>query len=51
MLLWVPGQSGIQGNEDADALTRKGSGNPLLGLEPAIPVSPCVGRLKMRSGW
>jgi ribonuclease HI len=23
MLLWVPGHSGIQGNEDTDALARK----------------------------
>jgi ribonuclease HI len=38
MLHWVPGNSGIQGNKDADALARKGSSKPFLGHEPAIPI-------------
>jgi hypothetical protein len=48
MLLWVPGHSGIQGNEDADALVRKGGNNSFLGPEPVIPVSPCVGGRKIK---
>jgi hypothetical protein len=47
MLLWVPGQSGIQ-DEDADALVRKASSNPFLSPEPAILISQCVGRLKIK---
>jgi hypothetical protein len=48
MLLWVSVHSGIQDNVDADALARKGSSNPFLGPQPVIPVSPCVGMLKIR---
>jgi hypothetical protein len=46
--LWVPGHSGIQGNQDEDTLAMKGSSNLLLGSEPAIPISPCVGSLKIK---
>lgn len=35
-LLWVPGHSSIGGNEQADALAREGSKQPLLGPEPAL---------------
>jgi hypothetical protein len=48
MLLWVPGNSRVQGNGDADVLARKGQNNPLLGLELAILISPCVDRLKVK---
>jgi hypothetical protein len=48
MLLWVSVHSGIQDNVDADALARKGSSNTFLSPKPTIPVSPCVGRLKIK---
>lgn len=41
-LLWVPGHSGIAGNEEADALAREGSLNKLIGPEPGIKVPPSV---------
>jgi hypothetical protein len=47
MLLWVPGHSGVQDNEDTDALATKGLSNLFLSSEPAIPILPCVGRLKI----
>jgi hypothetical protein len=31
-----------------DALARDGSSSPFLGTRPAISVSPCVGRLKVK---
>jgi ribonuclease HI len=46
--LWVPGNSGIQGNQVTDTLAKKGSSNPFLGSEPAIPISQCVGTLKIK---
>jgi ribonuclease HI len=45
-LLLVPGQSGIQGNEVADALARDGSNSSSLSPKPAVSMSPCVDRLK-----
>ncbi|KAJ8911751.1 hypothetical protein NQ315_003651 [Exocentrus adspersus] len=35
-LAWVPGHSGVAGNEEADVLARKGSSDTLTGPEPAI---------------
>ncbi|KAJ8914741.1 hypothetical protein NQ315_017452 [Exocentrus adspersus] len=35
-LVWVPGHSGVAGNEEADVLVRKGSSDTLTGPEPAI---------------
>jgi ribonuclease HI len=35
-LIWVPGQSGIKGNEMADELARQGSANPFVGPKPAL---------------
>jgi len=33
-LLWVPGYVGVEGNEPADTLARKGASAPLMGPEP-----------------
>ena len=37
-LTWVPGHSGILGNEKADELARKGSSSRFTGAEPAVGV-------------
>jgi hypothetical protein len=41
------GHSGIQDNEDADVLARKGWTSPFLGPKLPVPVSPYVARLKI----
>jgi hypothetical protein len=38
-LYWVPGHSGVWGNEIADGLARDGSGQGFLGPEPVLRVS------------
>jgi ribonuclease HI len=37
-LILVPGHTGIDGNETADQLARKGSTYPLTGPEPALGI-------------
>jgi ribonuclease HI len=37
-LMWVPGHSGILGNEKSDELARQGAAKPLLGPEPALGI-------------
>lgn len=36
VLIWVPGHSGMLGNDLTDELTRNGSGSKFIRLEPAI---------------
>ncbi|GFG36432.1 hypothetical protein Cfor_00676, partial [Coptotermes formosanus] len=38
-LFWVPGHSGIRGNETADQLAKGGSAHHFVGPEPAVGVS------------
>lgn len=47
-LVWVPGHSGVEGNERADALARLGSSTAGYGSEPYIPIpqSLCAKALK-----
>jgi ribonuclease HI len=43
-LVWVLGQCGIFGNEEADKLARQASAKPLLGPEPALGIPKCLTR-------
>jgi hypothetical protein len=47
-LVWVPGHSGVEGNERADELARLGSSATVCGSEPYIPIpqSLCAKALK-----
>ena len=47
-LSWVPGHSGIEGNEKADELARRGSENELIGPEPCLPLSDSFFRMRVK---
>jgi len=38
-LAWVPGHSGVTGNENADSLARRGSEKPFIGPEPVFGIT------------
>ncbi|MBZ5796184.1 RNAse HI domain-containing protein, partial [Burkholderia contaminans] len=43
-LTWVPGHTGIEGNEKADELARQGSSTPFTGAEPALGIPKSIVR-------
>ena len=47
-LMWVPGHSNIDGNEEADTLAKAGAHKQCEIPEPAVPVSYCRCRLEVR---
>lgn len=49
-VLWVPGHTGITGNEKADDLARSGSKETFIGPEPCIPVSTSI-QFHMIKNW
>ncbi|KAJ8914454.1 hypothetical protein NQ315_011395 [Exocentrus adspersus] len=49
-LVWVSGHSGVAGNEEADALARKGSSDTFTRPEPAIGLHRQLDQKKMPGG-
>jgi hypothetical protein len=47
-LLWMPGHKGIEGNETANQLAKRGLLHPITGPEPACGVSERVARQAIR---
>lgn len=48
-LVWVPGHSGISGNERADELARQGSNTAYIGPEPVLCTPLCLIKAEIKS--
>lgn len=49
-LIWVPGHTGIDGNETANQLARQRSSHPLIGPEPTLGTS-AKAAMEVIRGW
>ena len=48
-IIWIPGHSGIDGNEQSDQLAKEGSNMPYVGPEPVVGISSQAGKGAIKS--